>query len=779
MIYKNSKYQDKFEGSLQYTALIAASVASIMLYTLAAMAQNTGPRAEMSRSIFRGAKAIRVLGDKLPKVARAHNIAAKELRKTLRKDKSLALGPDLKLFYTCDALPEAGAEAVTSDMMAEYTTGYSLADTFKMHSKPGAKRIIHLDFDGHYLTNTAWNSYYNNGEPIDAPAWNIEGDAATFTDTERTAIQQIWARVAEDYAAFDVDVTTELVSEDAITRSSSSDEYYGTRALISPISYLYGNAGGVAYVNIFSSTSDFYKPALIFPEKLSNGVKYIAEAISHEVGHNLGLSHDGFDDDTTTIAYYQGHGSGETGWAPIMGNSYYKNLTQWSRGEYPYANNTQDDIKLINGHIPYTTDDHGDSTNSATVLPLASSFGAFGIINSASDIDVFKFNAGDGTVSIDVTPASFGPDVDLLVEIHDAQGRLLAVANPETLLSSSLDLSVTAGTYFLSVKGVGKGDLATGYSDYASIGQYTLIGLISNPNGDYPPVALANASTTSGDAPLAISFSGSQSSDVDGTIVAYKWDFGDGTSSFAADVEHVYNSPGIFTAMLTVTDNSGLTGSASLQIESFAPNQPPLADLQVSATNGNVPLTVTFDASNSIDSDGNIVSYAWNFGDGSSSNSTIATTSHTYSKTGTFTATVTITDNRGALSSDSVTISVTQNPALIVKVAAIDLQVIAAGKPVKNDQAKPTTSSTIVAAAIVITDLSGTPIQGATVTATWSGLIRGDATAVSDSTGTAALVSKAIRKSGTVTLAISSINAPGYNYDSSQNEISTASIVIP
>ena len=63
--------------------------------------------------------------------------------------------------------------------------------------------------------------------------------------------------------------------------------------------------------------------------------KYVAEAASHEAGHNMGLSHDG----TSTAAYYGGQGSGATGWAPIMGVGYYKNLSQWSKGEYALANN--------------------------------------------------------------------------------------------------------------------------------------------------------------------------------------------------------------------------------------------------------------------------------------------------------------------------------------------------------------------------------------------------------------------------------------------------------
>src|SRR6185436_5752509 len=182
----------------------------------------------------------------------------------------------------------------------------------------------------------------------------------------RSRIVQMWQRVAEDYAPFDVDVTTEYPGEAALTRSSSSDDAYGMRVLISPISSYVGNYGGIAYIGAFNDVGDYYKPALVFPEKLSNGEKYIAEACAHEAGHNVGLNHDGKTDGT---GYYSGHGSGETGWSPIMGVGYYKNLSQWSKGEYAGANNTQDDLAIIQTYIAFRADDHGNTSAAATMLP--------------------------------------------------------------------------------------------------------------------------------------------------------------------------------------------------------------------------------------------------------------------------------------------------------------------------------------------------------------------------------------------------------------------------
>jgi PKD repeat protein len=173
-----------------------------------------------------------------------------------------------------------------------------------------------------------------------------------------------------------------------------------------------------------------------------------------------------------------------------------------------------------------------------------------------------------------------------------------------------------------------------------------------------PPKALASASPTSGNAPLAVNFTGSNSSDPDGSIVSYAWNFGDGTSSASANPQHTYNAAGSYTATLTVTDNGGLTNSASVVIAvTTAPvNQPPRAVASANPASGVAPLTVNFTGVNSNDPDGSIVSYAWNFGDGTSS--TLANPQHTYNAAGSYTATLTVTDNGGLAHSAAVTITV-------------------------------------------------------------------------------------------------------------------------
>ena len=93
--------------------------------------------------------------------------------------------------------------------------------------------------------------------------------------------------------------------------------------------------------------------------------------------------------------------------------------------------------------------------------------------------------------------------------------------------------------------------------------------------GTLPPTAVATAMPDNGDAPLAVSFDGSGSSDVDGTIVSYDWDFGDpasGPANTATGVtaSHTYTTGGTYTATLTVTDNTSLTGTDQVTITAFS-----------------------------------------------------------------------------------------------------------------------------------------------------------------------------------------------------------------
>ncbi len=172
-----------------------------------------------------------------------------------------------------------------------------------------------------------------------------------------------------------------------------------------------------------------------------------------------------------------------------------------------------------------------------------------------------------------------------------------------------------------------------------------------------PPVAQVSASPVVGKAPLFVKFDASASTDPDGEIVFYKWDFnGDGdydASGAESSVSYTYESLGIYEARVSVLDNDGDEGSASVVIIVQADNLPPIAELTAEPSLGDVPLTVMLDASSSRDHDGDIVLYEWDFdGDGrydfSSVEELVAT--FVYEQPGYYLPSVTVKDDEGLFS---------------------------------------------------------------------------------------------------------------------------------
>ena len=181
--------------------------------------------------------------------------------------------------------------------------------------------------------------------------------------------------------------------------------------------------------------------------------------------------------------------------------------------------------------------------------------------------------------------------------------------------------------------------------------------LVTDPDApaNQQPTAALQVDIAEGDAPLAVNFDASGSSDSDGSIVDYAWDWdGDGlydSVGESTNAIHTYTEPGSYDMKLRVEDNDGGRGTTTLNINvNVAGNDLPVASLTVSPDDGDNPLTVTLDASASSDPDGSIVLYEWDYnGDGTYDGfGTESITEHTYRTAGPYTASVRITDNAGA-----------------------------------------------------------------------------------------------------------------------------------
>lgn len=460
-----------------------------------------------------------------------------------------------------------------------------LSETFELESRPGSNRTIFLDFDGHTIEGTAWNKRVGNPRIV-ADAYSIDDDGSTFSDAERTEIQRVWQIVSEDFAPFDVNVTTRNPGEAAITRSSAADLQFGSHAVITAnpgnMQALCG-CGGQAYIGVFSFDSyhAYHQPALVYTDGVGTSGKAIGEATSHEVGHNFGLTHDG----TPTADYSKG----TEPWAPIMGVGYNQPVSQWSKGEYSGASNTtQDDLAVISQGAPLVGDDHGDV---ATASAIADGQEIEGVIETRTDVDAFRFTGSGATSVIVSTPEQFG-DLDVLLTIRNAQGAVVATVDPgvakvnesqATGLGAtwSGDLPAGGATYTATVDGIGTGDPLTPglYSDYGSLGRYTIS--IDTGGAAQPPApALAIKPEAPAAATVGTAYSATLATASGGTA-PYRFSATNLPAGLSLDaakgsVSGTPSAAGAFDVAVTVTDTKGATAKTTVRVTvNPAPTTPP------------------------------------------------------------------------------------------------------------------------------------------------------------------------------------------------------------
>jgi hypothetical protein len=474
-----------------------------------------------------GKAALQALGGNLGTAAAINGRTPGNLKQLLTSDPTMWLDQNGRLFVREEWSAPAGGTSAPPTTAA--SSPFPLSQTFNLHSNPGSKRIIYLDFVGATISSDYWTQAASVPAGTYAP-WSLDSSTG-FSTTEEQDIQEIWARIAEHYAAFDVDVTTQAPSEDALVRTSASDQSYGVRLLFSGgalanssgyassdtarTDICGGACGGVASVGTLSQptdtsqgiTGEFFNVAWVFTNELGpNYPKAIADAAAHEAGHTFGLTHDGTTTDPNCVgqpigcSYYAGNSL----WGPLMGDPYDSAVSQWSKGEYTNANNPQDDLAVIEEQAPPRISSSGSAIASAVAL---SSNGQAGFITGANNQNYYDLGTCSGTVTVSGSPAALGPDLDVNLSLLDSNGTVVASndaadtsdgAMPPVAsgMGASISTSVASGHYYLAISGGGSGanganDPTNGFSNYASMGAYSL----SAASGCTPPTTAPGLAT--------------------------------------------------------------------------------------------------------------------------------------------------------------------------------------------------------------------------------------------------------------------------------------------
>ena len=387
-----------------------------------------------------------------------------------------------------------------------------------LSSRPGAAYTMYLDFGGFDFSGT-WGS--TGLTPGNVPAFgNVTG---SFNTASQDQIKETWARVAQKYTAFDINITTvdpaiaaNQAGTDALRQAYYDQTSRLTHTVIADGTW-YGAGGGVSYQGVAAdswTTAEYNSGAgagwhtnWVFTNYLAESPRYIGECIAHEDGHTLNLSHQSDYNGTTKVNEYS---AGNSAYAPIMGNPYGGARGAWRVGDSTNgnANHSQNDLTVLAanpGLGGYVADGIGHTRLAATPLPLlggaVDASVAKGVIVPLSSTDpnpigagnytsdVFSFHSvgtlftltvNDGSEFLTTGIADPGATLRSTLSILDSAGNVVAAGiEAASTFSESYSGILSSGDYFAVIASYG-GETQTlaGYNttQYYDMGSYFLTG---------------------------------------------------------------------------------------------------------------------------------------------------------------------------------------------------------------------------------------------------------------------------------------------------------------
>ncbi len=352
-------------------------------------------------------------------------------------------------------------------------------------------------------------------------------------------------------------------------------------------------------------------------------------------------------------------------------------------------------LPYVGGATAFDASASSDPDSGVTITSYAWNFGDGITATTSSPTTTHTFvQPGTYTVTLTVTNSvGLTSTTSNTVTIHPLPSSVFTPTPTTPLVNQSVAFdgsgSVAANGSIVSYRwsfGDGSspvsGSSATTSHTYTQAGVYTASLTVTETDGlsrtssqqlivGSPPSTSFAVTTASPVQSYPVSFDASASSDSDAgvSIASYSWNFGDGSIQTTATptISHTFSQPGTYTVTLTVTNTIGLT---SMQSQSLSVDELPSSIFNMSPSSPPVGQTVTFEGSGSVDPDGSIVNYSWNFGDGSSTSGSSAAATHNYTAPGIYPVALTVTDSDGHTRTSSQQLTVGSPPTASLQVAS-------------------------------------------------------------------------------------------------------------
>jgi hypothetical protein len=347
-----------------------------------------------------------------------------------------------------------------------------------LNSLPTARATLYLDFTGHFdPTFTNLSGTYTN---VDTPPFDRDGNPNNFSAAERSEIIAIWRWVSEDFAPYNINVST-VEPRNFLPRTAQRVAVGGDG------NWAGGGLLGISSFNSWFTGTTVTKTIYAFSRNSTN-TQEIADTISHEFGHALSLHHQSVWLGGVLInPYYPGPGDDTF---PTMGAGIPPGRSLWWYGQNDISQTTfQNELAIIgnatNG-FGFRADDAGNTFASAKFLNIVTrppnNIAVTGVITTMADRDVYKVNALAGPISLTVDVPEPYNNLDPRLELYDRNGLLLAVSDPANTVNYDATINYTGtynGFYYIVVASAGLSANAQAGFDYGfNVGTYTLRGSI-------------------------------------------------------------------------------------------------------------------------------------------------------------------------------------------------------------------------------------------------------------------------------------------------------------